>query len=94
MLFILTFDEHGGTYDHAHPTVGLPPDDNVGNSGFAFNRLGVRVPMLLISPYITAGTVFRAPEPSKYDFGDHGVHGLANFAHQGHLLLDLQFATA
>lgn len=70
MLFILTFDEHGGTYDHVSPTVCLPPDNHVGKSGFAFDRLGVRVPMILVSPYITKGTVFRAPEGSKYDF-DH-----------------------
>ena len=70
MLFILTFDEHGGTYDHVPPPVGLPPDNHVGESGFAFDRLGVRVPMILVSPYITKGTVFRAPEGSIYDF-DH-----------------------
>lgn len=70
MLFILTFDEHGGNYDHVSPPVGLPPDSNVGKSGFAFDRFWVRVPMILISPYVTKGTVFRAPEGSKYDF-DH-----------------------
>jgi len=70
MLFILTFDEHGGTYDHVPPTLCLAPDRHVGKSGFDFKRLGVRVPTILVSPYITAGTVFRAPAGSKYDL-DH-----------------------
>ncbi|MCL1127693.1 alkaline phosphatase family protein [Shewanella surugensis] len=70
MLFVLTFDEHGGTYDHTPPPTCKRPDEHEGNSGFTFERLGVRVPMILISPYITAGTVFRAPKDSQYDF-DH-----------------------
>lgn len=70
MLFIITFDEHGGTWDHVAPTASVPPDGSVGPSGFTFNRLGVRVPTLLISPLIKAGTVFRAPAGSAQDF-DH-----------------------
>ncbi|HVG08639.1 MAG TPA: alkaline phosphatase family protein [Thermoanaerobaculia bacterium] len=69
MLFIITFDEHGGTWDHVPPTTTVPPDGNVGASGFQFNRLGVRVPTLLVSPYIQSGTVFRSPDPQS-DF-DH-----------------------
>jgi hypothetical protein len=42
----------------------------VGKSGFTYERLGVRVPTLLVSPYIAPGTVFRAPPSSPYDF-DH-----------------------
>jgi phospholipase C len=70
MLFIITFDEHGGNWDHVPPTPTVSPDASVGLSGFTFNRLGVRVPTILISPLITAGTVFRAPAGSPYDF-DH-----------------------
>lgn len=70
MLFIITFDEHGGSWDHVPPESALPPDSSVGPSGFTFNRLGVRVPTILVSPLITAGTVFRAPTGSAYDF-DH-----------------------
>lgn len=70
MLFIITFDEHGGTYDHVPPGPALAPDDSVGPSGFTFNRMGVRVPTILVSPLIAAGTVFRAPAGSTYDF-DH-----------------------
>ena len=62
-LFVITFDEHGGCYDHVPPPAAVSPDDVViapsepGGSGFLFNRLGVRVPAVLISPYIEQGTV-------------------------------------
>ena len=70
MLFIITFDEHGGNWDHVPPGNAVPPDASVGPSGFTFNRLGVRVPTILISPFIQSGTVFRAPTGSSQDF-DH-----------------------
>lgn len=70
MLFIITFDEHGGTWDHVAPPAAVSPDGSVGASGFTFDRLGVRVPTLLISPLIASGTVFRAPTGSANDF-DH-----------------------
>jgi phospholipase C len=38
----------------------VPPDDSAGEWGFDFTRFGVRIPALLISPRIAAGTVFRA----------------------------------
>lgn len=70
-LFVVTFDEHGGTYDHVPPQWGaINPDGLVGTDGFNFNLFGVRVPTILISPYIPAGTVFRAPAGSQYPF-DH-----------------------
>lgn len=60
-LLIITFDEHGGTYDHVDPGWGaVTPDAHRGPDGFAFDRYGVRVPTLLISPWIPAGTVFRS----------------------------------
>lgn len=62
MLFIVTFDEHGGTYDHVKPQWGMPrPDHHQGYQGFNFDIYGARVPTLLISPYVAAETVFRAP---------------------------------
>ncbi|HEX8888727.1 MAG TPA: alkaline phosphatase family protein [Pyrinomonadaceae bacterium] len=64
-LFIITFDEHGGCYDHVPtpPPLATPPDDQIiaegqpGYSGFIFNRYGVRVPAVLVSPLIEQGTV-------------------------------------
>ena len=60
-LLVITYDEHGGNYDHVAPPWGaVPPDHSLGEFGFDFTRFGVRVPALLISPRIAKGTVFRA----------------------------------
>jgi phospholipase C len=62
-LLIITYDEHGGCYDHVAPPAGaVAPDNLAGEFGFDFTRFGVRVPTVLVSPWIQAGTVFRAPE--------------------------------
>ncbi|MFJ8471286.1 alkaline phosphatase family protein [Kitasatospora sp. NPDC094011] len=61
-LLVITYDEHGGCYDHVPPPAGAaPPDDSVGEFGFDFTRFGVRVPTVLVSPLIAAGTVLHAP---------------------------------
>ncbi|WP_158754112.1 alkaline phosphatase family protein [Dyella sp. S184] len=65
VLLIVTYDEHGGCYDHVPPPAGaVPPDATAGEYGFDFKRFGPRVPTVLISPWIPAGTVFRVPEGS------------------------------
>jgi phospholipase C len=70
-LLIITFDEHGGTYDHVSPPWGaINPDGKKSTHGFDFNLFGVRVPTILMSPYVTPFTVFRAPAGSAYPF-DH-----------------------
>ena len=68
-LFVVTFDEHGGTWDHVRPPWGAtPPDDHVGTiHKFRFDRFGVRVPTLLISPYVREQTVFRSDKEVPYD---------------------------
>ncbi len=64
-LLVITYDEHGGCYDHVPPPAGAtPPDHDTGEFGFGFTRFGVRVPAVLVSPLIPAGTVFRAPPGS------------------------------
>ena len=58
-LLIITYDEHGGCYDHVAPPDGaVPPDDSAGGFGFDFTRFGVRVPAVLISPLINPGANF------------------------------------
>jgi phospholipase C len=54
-LLVVLHDEHGGTYDHVTPPAATPPDGYT--SQFAFNRYGLRVPALLISPFIPKGTI-------------------------------------
>ncbi len=57
-MFLITFDEHGGTYDHVPPPAATPPhDDSTGEMGFGFDRLGCRVPAIAVSAYTRAGTV-------------------------------------
>ncbi|HEY2076154.1 MAG TPA: alkaline phosphatase family protein [Streptosporangiaceae bacterium] len=61
-LLIITYDEHGGCYDHVPPPGGAtPPDSSTGEFGFDFTRFGVRVPAVLVSPLIPAGTIYRVP---------------------------------
>ena len=51
---LVTFDEHGGTYDHVAPPPAAPPDPAApaGQFGFRFDRSGVRIPTLAISAWI------------------------------------------
>jgi phospholipase C len=52
----LTYDEHGGLYDHVEPPEACPPDDIApilenGDPDKPFNRLGIRVPFVVVSPF-------------------------------------------
>lgn len=72
-LLLITYDEHGGTYDHVMPPWRAAcPDSasNPGDEGFTFNRFGVWVPMVAVSPWIEAGTVFRSDSASSVPY-DH-----------------------
>jgi phospholipase C len=58
-LLIVLYDEHGGFYDHVVPPVTIPPDEHT--TQFGFDRLGFRVPTVLVSPMLDPGvasTVF------------------------------------
>ena len=68
---LIVYDEHGGIYDHVVPPNCDPnfpdghsaPGDKTGTGvSFNFDRLGVRVPAILVSPYIPRGTVIRGTE--------------------------------
>jgi len=71
ILLVITFDEHGGCYDHVAPPSGAvapEPWPKSRDGKFNFDRYGVRVPTILISSYIQPGTVFRAaPGEQPYD---------------------------
>ena len=54
-LLIILYDEHGGFYDHVTPPPTVPPDGNTGT--YAFNQLGVRVPAILVSPWLDRGFI-------------------------------------
>jgi phospholipase C len=49
-LIVVLYDQHGGFYDHVSPPEAITPDEH--QEEFLFDQLGVRVPALLISPYI------------------------------------------
>ena len=67
-FLIITYDEHGGCYDHvAPPENAVAPDNSAGELGFDFTRFGPRVPTVLVSPLIQAGTVFCASGPTPFD---------------------------
>lgn len=51
-LLVILYDEHGGFYDHVFPPTAISPDDISSKEKFMFNRLGVRVPAVLISPWL------------------------------------------
>ena len=60
---LILYDEHGGIYDHVVPPACVkddspaPPNDTLTGQPFLFDRLGVRVPAILVSPWIPKGTV-------------------------------------
>lgn len=67
-LLLITYDEHGGCCDHQPPPWGAtPPDGRRAQNGFSFDRYGVRVPAVVVSPWIEEGTVFRSPTGRPYD---------------------------
>ena len=55
-LLIITYDEHGGFFDHVPP---LPIPANPGGKPVA--TTGIRVPAFLVSPHVQAGVPFTGP---------------------------------
>lgn len=61
-LLIVTWDEHGGFFDHAVPPASVAPGDTQPKSkynqyGFTFEKYGVRVPAVVVSPFIPSNIV-------------------------------------
>jgi phospholipase C len=50
-LLVILYDEHGGFADHVPPPPAVPPDGH--HDEYTFDRLGVRVPAVLVSPWLT-----------------------------------------
>jgi phospholipase C len=65
-LLIVTYDEHGGCFDHVPPPAALSPD-LLRHDGFAFDRFGVRVPAVIVSPWIKPGSVVRPNGAVPFD---------------------------
>jgi phospholipase C len=86
-LLIITWDEHGGFYDHVPPPPAIAPGDTQPGSkynqfGFSFDQYGVRVPAVIVSPRIPRNTIDHRP----YDHSSIGATVAAAF--------DLQALTA
>jgi phospholipase C len=62
-LLIITWDEHGGFYDHVAPPKAVKAGDatvtpgNMNKYGFSFDQLGVRVPAVIVSPYMAQNVI-------------------------------------
>ena len=54
-LLVILYDEHGGFYDHVVPPKAVAPDQH--NEEYTFDRLGIRVPALLVSPWVKRGVL-------------------------------------
>jgi phospholipase C len=66
-LLVVVFDEHGGFYDHVVPPAAVPPDSK--QDEYDFKQYGVRVPAILVSPWIDRGvdhTVYDHTSILKY----------------------------
>ncbi len=66
-LLVITFDEHGGIADHVKPPYAANPYQNDSIGGFNFDIMGVRIPTILVSPWISEKTVFRSETKTAYD---------------------------
>ncbi len=59
-LLLIVWDEHGGIYDHAfprQPRVPCPDGKASSDPPFNFDLIGVRVPAIMVSPYVSKGAV-------------------------------------
>jgi phospholipase C len=75
---LIVYDEHGGIYDHVVPPACTPDGysakaaDTGAGMPFNFDRLGIRVPAVLVSPWIPRGTVVPGTEdPANTQIFEH-----------------------
>jgi phospholipase C len=63
-LLLIVYSQHGGFYDHVPPPMTINPDGITSKDPvFDFRRLGVRVPAVVVSPWIAAGRI----DHTEYD---------------------------
>lgn len=65
-LLLILYDEHGGCYDHVPPPPAVSPGGPYPD-GFRFDRYGVRIPAVIVSAYLPAGSVVRPIGPRPFD---------------------------
>lgn len=60
-VLVIAFDEHGGFFDHVRPPPAVRPNTpdsaELNDHQFMFDRYGVRVPALVVSPFVNPGTI-------------------------------------
>lgn len=72
-MLVIVFDEHGGFYDHVPPPKTAPTQDDTryASRPFAFDRLGLRVPAIVVSAYTQRGTVIGTDPADHATTFDH-----------------------
>jgi phospholipase C len=70
-VLVITYDEFGGCFDHVPPPAAPAPDSYPAQFAVGqldpFRQYGPRVPALIVSPYVEAGTVFRGMPGAEFD---------------------------
>jgi Phosphoesterase family len=58
-LLVVPYDEHGGFFDRVSPPESVPSPDGKKSRHpfFDFTRLGIRVPAVIVSPFVEKGQV-------------------------------------
>jgi|GEM_PF-3247347 len=56
-VIVITYDEGGGRFDHVPPPRACLADDDPRSTQWLYDRLGIRVPLIVVSRYATQGVV-------------------------------------
>ncbi|MGA2243544.1 MAG: alkaline phosphatase family protein [Verrucomicrobiota bacterium] len=74
-MLIITFDEHGGFFDHVPPPAAVATGDDAQYANpadnFGFDLYGIRVPGVVISAYTQKGTVIGTDPADPTTICDH-----------------------
>jgi phospholipase C len=75
-LLVITYDEHGGFYDHVQPPTDAAP------LGGSLTTLGPRVPAFVVSPLVARGAAHGTTFDDRFDHTSIGATILRRFAGQ------------